>query len=440
LIRRRTAVGLLLCCAVIVGSGTSYAQSSAEANGGLYFNFGSPGARSLGFGGAFVAIADDATAVFINPAGLTQILRKEVALEGRLLSYTNTYALEGRASGQPTQRGADTIAGVTDGQTTDRLSGFTFASVVLPHDRWSFALFRHELANFRASSQTNGVFFEITKFNRPTTSRLFPTVSDLRLRIVSYGGSLAYQVTDNVSIGIAAVREEASLDSLTTFFQFHDDNVNLPADFAAPHDTQSQHGREADLVLNGGVLWHLTDALALGASYQAGNDFHVSVIQKAPGGLPADLGPGEFHVPAIYRAGVSYQFRHYTTFSTELDHIRYSDLTHHILVIDGEPNLYRADDGTEIHVGIQRLLVADPILSAIGHPLILSIGGWRDPDHQIRYLDQSSPRSIRFPKGRSIYHGTAGLGIAVGERYEVAAAYDYSSRQRTASISMVRRF
>lgn len=41
------------------------------------------GARSSGMGGAFVAIADDATSIFWNPAGLTHLLEKEVSIVGR---------------------------------------------------------------------------------------------------------------------------------------------------------------------------------------------------------------------------------------------------------------------------------------------------------------------------------------------------------------------
>ncbi len=52
--------------------------SGQEAVVPLQFSFSDPGARSMGLGGAFVALADDATAAFANPAGLVQLLRPEV--------------------------------------------------------------------------------------------------------------------------------------------------------------------------------------------------------------------------------------------------------------------------------------------------------------------------------------------------------------------------
>lgn len=46
------------------------------------FNPSGAGARGLGMGGAFIAVADDGTAASFNPAGLTQLRRSELALVG----------------------------------------------------------------------------------------------------------------------------------------------------------------------------------------------------------------------------------------------------------------------------------------------------------------------------------------------------------------------
>src|SRR5678816_4567659 len=62
---------------------------NSETFGGFQFNFNNPGARSLGMGGAFVAVADDATAVVANPAGLTILQRPEVSAEYKFTRFTN---------------------------------------------------------------------------------------------------------------------------------------------------------------------------------------------------------------------------------------------------------------------------------------------------------------------------------------------------------------
>ena len=66
----------------------------------------------MGFGGAFVALADDATAAFANPAGLVQLAEPEISIEGRWWSYSTPYTRSGRASGRPTGLGIDTEPGL----------------------------------------------------------------------------------------------------------------------------------------------------------------------------------------------------------------------------------------------------------------------------------------------------------------------------------------
>jgi long-subunit fatty acid transport protein len=54
-----------------------YAQSAVTRSA---FNIQGTGARALGMGGAFIAVADDATAASWNPAGLAQLTKPEVSL------------------------------------------------------------------------------------------------------------------------------------------------------------------------------------------------------------------------------------------------------------------------------------------------------------------------------------------------------------------------
>ncbi|MFL6245453.1 MAG: OmpP1/FadL family transporter [Thermoanaerobaculia bacterium] len=432
---------VLLAVITCVIASTLSAQSSADANSGLEFNFSSPGARSLGLGGAFVGIADDATAVFINPAGLTQLLKTEVALEGRFFSYSNTFPRSGRGNGQPSDIGIDTTSSVTEGEDLARLGGLSFASVVIPRDRWSFALYRHELANFRASAETEGIFFDrVTSNGTVRTGRFFPARGELRLRVVSFGGSVAYRLHDRVSIGLTAARQQTSLDSTTVQYAFTKDRIDLPASFDKPLQVQEQHSRENNVILQGGVLVRVTDDLMFGASYQEANDFRVRVRTSETDTDAFSEEEGGFQVPAVYRAGLSYTYRHYTKVSLEVDRVLYSGLTRNFVALDGEAPLYRANDGTEVRLGIQRLLVHDWIISRIGQPLIVSIGAWRDPDHRIRYDDPTHPQSLRFHSGEDEYHVSVGTSLAVGQWYEAGIAYDFSRRQRTASASVVVRF
>jgi long-subunit fatty acid transport protein len=57
-------------------------RSQAQINAGTTFNPVGSGARAMGQGNAFIAVADDATAASWNPAGLTQLERPECSLAG----------------------------------------------------------------------------------------------------------------------------------------------------------------------------------------------------------------------------------------------------------------------------------------------------------------------------------------------------------------------
>jgi long-subunit fatty acid transport protein len=55
------------------------------------WNITGAGARAEGFGGAFIGIADDATAIVWNPAGLGQLERAEVSTVGRYITETSEF-------------------------------------------------------------------------------------------------------------------------------------------------------------------------------------------------------------------------------------------------------------------------------------------------------------------------------------------------------------
>jgi len=50
------------------------------------FNLSGAGARAMGMGGAFIGVADDATAIAWNPAGLIQLERPEISLVTRFIA------------------------------------------------------------------------------------------------------------------------------------------------------------------------------------------------------------------------------------------------------------------------------------------------------------------------------------------------------------------
>src|SRR6476646_7070156 len=97
----------VLCVTItlLLTSASAHAQNTEDQNA---FAFSLPGARSRAIGGAFVAIADDATAAYANPAGLIQLFRPEVSMEMRRWNLTNLEPSLGHAFGRATGRDVDT--------------------------------------------------------------------------------------------------------------------------------------------------------------------------------------------------------------------------------------------------------------------------------------------------------------------------------------------
>ena len=189
-------LGLLTCA-------HAYAQESVLA---IEFDFSNPGARSVGLGGAFAGLADDATAAFANPAGLVQLLRPEVSVEGRHWSYSTPYTEGGRYEGQPTDLGLDTTPGLRTGRSTEDVSGLSFLSFVYPAGNWSFAVYRHQLAKFRARTETQGLFHLIGPDDARDIDRRWFTDLD----VVSYGISGGLRVHDRLSLGSGQQRRGPS--------------------------------------------------------------------------------------------------------------------------------------------------------------------------------------------------------------------------------------
>ena len=79
------------------------------------------GARAIGTGGAFIAVADDATAVSFNPAGLAQLLRPEFSAVGKQLNRRQDF-----------QRFSGPEVSFDDSSTTDSRTSPDFWSFTLP--------------------------------------------------------------------------------------------------------------------------------------------------------------------------------------------------------------------------------------------------------------------------------------------------------------------
>src|SRR5262249_25079557 len=175
------------------------------------FDFLNPGARSMSLGNAFVALADDATAAFTNPAGLTVLSRMEVTIEGRGRRAESPFLDRGRLSGTVTNNGIDTISGPSYRNSIDSSFSPSYISFRYPHpNKLAVAIYRHELTATSNTFQTQGVF-QFQPTNRADI-RETPLDATRDLTITNYGGAFAYRVNPSLTVGAGLSTFHLSLD------------------------------------------------------------------------------------------------------------------------------------------------------------------------------------------------------------------------------------
>ena len=223
---RAIGFSLALFCSML--SERAWAQNTDDNS---VFDFSPPGARSRALGGAFVAIADDATSVYGNPAGFTNLFRPEVSFEVSHSSFTSRAVDRGHAFGPPTNIGLDTIAGLQDRAFESSVNGLSFLSLAYPKGRWAVGIFSHQLARYHMDRQQNdAVFFDCRGGSRGTNgrppfceesggiSRLFPQDQSYDLSIRGTGAAVAVHATRTLSLGAAAQLMDFRLTSIGRVF------------------------------------------------------------------------------------------------------------------------------------------------------------------------------------------------------------------------------
>jgi long-chain fatty acid transport protein len=438
------------------------------------FDFSLPGARSRGIGGAFVAIADDATSVYSNPAGLVLLFRPEVSIEGRRLNLKNRVIDRGHAYGQPTNIGLDTVSGVVDGVFRSEIDGVSFFSFVYPKNRWSVGVFRHQLARSQVDQQIQGVFFNCRggfRGDNPTppycdpdaigdgVDRIAPAQQSFDLDIHSYGGAAAYKIADNLSAGVAVQFFRFELAGSNRVFQLRGDQKYEAADFSNPENVDliaTQSGKDTAVAINAGVMWDIAQRWAAGASFRQGPRFQF-LAQTTTG--PANRGlkgvtfvnipDNPFKVPDTLAAGLAFRPSNQWRLSAEYDLVRFSQLTEDLR------NTSTPQNDAEGLLLVERLRVNDAHQIRLGGEYLARFGGkvaafrgggWYDPAHQPFFeVDDAAtglpaPRwPLYFPKRKGDRHLSAGFGFST-RHFQLDAAADFSKLVDTFAISSLWRF
>jgi len=406
------------------------------------FSFSNPGARSLGLGGAFVALADDATAAWANPAGLVQIAEPEMSVEIRHWGYSTSFVSGGRVRGEPTGIGLDTVSGLQTDTSEFDVTGLAFLSFVYPGDRWSLSVYRHVLANLETYSETEGLF---TEGPARETRRFLDQRNRMQMEAISYGLSGAYRITESLSVGVGLVYYDTTLAIHSDLYLWDDvdDPFGSGTSFLPQHFVFGQvlYGSDQSLGFSAGLLWKISPRWSLGGRFREGPTIHPT--GRARVGSILDLGPDfppgsvidfgvaeDIELPDNYGVGVAYRSADgRLTIGFEWDRVTYSDVFANLDEDDQSIN-----DADQFHLGGEWVFLETRPLLAI------RAGLWHDPDHQTRANENADDhtRALLRP-GEDQLHYALGLGLAF-KNFQIDAALDLSDIVNTASLTVIYSF
>ena len=471
--------GFVVLVASVMGMPSlASAQNTNDINAGIQFDFSLPGGRSLAMAGAFVALADDATAAYSNPAGLSVLSRPEMSAEGRHWGFATPVSSVGHAFGPPSNRGLDTIAGLVDTTVSSRATSPSFVSAVYPTRRWAVAVFRHQLTRFNTSKQIQGPYFDCAGGFRGDdpprapfcedgardggVDREFPKQQRIDLDISSVGAAGAFKFSEGFSVGVSALRYSFRIDSSNRVFNARgawwvEPNFSYPENLEL-ESTQQGHDHAFGTVV--GLLWKPRFDLSVGASFRQGPKFAFELktvygpghpcVRESCGVRAGDIIALEetnpFKVPDSYVVGLAFNPTQNTTISFEYDRVQFSqlidDLRDPARPSEQESAVVRErmkiDDANQFRVGFEYLkLYPEKILA-------LQAGVWYDPDHAMQFRADDpatgypAPRwAVLFPPGKTALHLTAGIGLVFSEHLQIDSGFDYSRAAKTLSVSAV---
>lgn len=434
---------LIAAVLAILTARPSIAQDDgSDAPPALEFSFSNPGARSMGVGGAFVALADDATAAFANPAGLVQLLRSEVSLELRQRNYSSPYTRGGRALGTPTGRGIDTIDGIHTAFSDDTTSGISFLSFVYPGASWSLALYRHQLADFSMTTQINGLFGDVPEggVRRHPDQR-----STIDLAIVATGVSGAYQLSERFSLGLGLTYFSGQVEYRGAIYgvdvypdTFWESNSFLPDRRLASSSFDTD---ESDIGFNVGGLWKITESWRLGIVYRQSPRFDYELYNRAgpaneepEGSILASVTDRSIAFPDVWGLGIAYRSPSGSlTVGFEWDRVEYSTILESLESPVADIEDVSVDDANELHLGLEYVFLE-------ARPLIAIRGGlWHDPDHRYRSHSEDPFARALYPAGEDTLHIAVGIGVAF-RMFQIDIGVDFSDLVDQFALSAIYSF
>jgi long-subunit fatty acid transport protein len=383
---------------LLVATGAS-ALTDEEVFRGLRFSSAAvPGARALAMGGAYIGRADDATASFVNPAGLGFLDRPQAMIDVRVAdvddrheSNPGTFDLYDDLD-DPI--GVETFASGLRLFEEEAFAQAGFVGYVHPvTDYLVIAAGRHERLSFERDVLTT---FSSTAF-RPLEDGGSAVVREalesrgtLDVLMETYDLSIASAIIEQLSLGLTV--SLARLDMVSTLDNFQGRTADTDSDdsldsFLTLLDYRTVvDDEDTAFTFSAGLLYRPHEKVGIGLVYRDGPEFDLIeevtgegaraaalreyLASPLPNGVVVANNLGQFvnrvTIPDSYGAGLSlgpwFEDRGGGGLLITADAVRveYSDildsfvagLNNQLFASDSQGVVFALDDGTEYHLGV----------------------------------------------------------------------------------------
>lgn len=369
------------------------------------------GARAMGMGGAFIAVADDATAASWNPGGLIQLEKPEVSLVGAHNARRSHYTSD--------SLDVDTTA-------ADEETSLNYFSAALPF-------------HWRRNMVISLNYQRLYEFGRTLEYNLHLTSAgldlDQRIKFDQSGdiGALglagAIELTPRLSIGgtLNIWTDELGWDNgWQTSYRVRGNGTQAGVPVTSDTRMAETYEKFRGINFNLGVLWETSQWGTLGAVLKT--PFKASLVHRfeqrdtttygAPLNTTVTSDPVrtveevDLYMPLSYGVGWSRRFADIFTLSLDLHHTEWDDYK----LVDSQGNEFSPIDGrfkdqsdvdatTHVRLGAEYLF----LLPGMGIALPLRAGLFYDPEPA-----EGSPRDV--------YGFSLGAGLS-RQRYSCDLAY-----------------
>lgn len=420
---------------------TAFGQHNNRSARDLQFRFGNPGARSMALGGAFLGLADDATAPVVNPAGMGRTQSRAVAWE---VAYNRDDKVVPFHSGRVVQTNLfEFDFQFTPAQYTQRDFSVPFLAMIWPKGSMRFGFFIHQQADEHFEYTTQRIDFDLLTTSSTQLSYA-PSHDVMKLEMMNLGASVGSRLGRHFLWGISTFWSQLDYRA--------DSTIELTDVVGTPQPvSQTARGDDGGWGAILGLIFSANELFSVGLNYkfQPRFDYSARLSATVPNPDNPDFSVvAPFDIPDSLGVGLCLRPSDRTTLNVDANRVYYGQITDHLVDFSGVEDVTQTmPDVTEIHLGFEW---AFPDLA---FPLFWRLGFWKEPYHAATNNIQDSQilrGSSQQPQVRDIFflnrfaedlaHYAMGIGITCSQSFQLDAAVDVADDGETLCFSGVYRF